>query len=80
VRSDVVAFLGHDVRGNHASQLARGEVVFPDVPGRLILLVGALDQRLAHREEELGAVVRGLDVAYVAETAGDFSGDIDLCG
>ena len=80
VRGEVVAFLGDDVGRDHAPQRARRHVVLPDVPGRLVLLVGALDQGLAHREDDLRAVVRRLDVADVAETAGDLAGDVDLGG
>ena len=53
VRRDVVAFLGDDVGGDHAAQHVGGAVVFPDVPGRLLAVHRAGDQRHAHREDEL---------------------------
>ena len=78
VGRDVVAFLGDDVGGDHAPQHVGGAVVLPDVPGRLLAVHGAGDQRHAHREHDLRAVVRAVDVARVPEAAGDALGNVDF--
>ena len=56
-----------------AAQLPGGDVVLPDVPGRLVLFVGALDERFVEGEDESRAVVRGFHVAHVAGALREFS-------
>ena len=78
VRRQVVAFLGDDVGLDYAPQRVGRDVVLPDVPGRLLAVHEARDQRHAHREHDLGAVVRAVDVAHVPEAAGHALGDVAL--
>ncbi len=78
VRREVVAFLGHDVGLDHAAQRVGRDVVLPDVPGRLLAVHEARDQRHAHREDDLGAVVGAVDVAHVPEPASHALGDVAL--
>jgi hypothetical protein len=50
-------------------------VVLPDVPARLVFLVGAFDELGAHRENDLAAVEVHVEVADVAEAFGLAAGD-----
>ena len=78
VRRDVVAFLGDDVGSDDPAQHVGRPVVLIDVPGRLLAVHRARDERHAHREDDARAVERGVDVAHVPESAGQALRYVDL--
>jgi hypothetical protein len=52
---------------DHLSQDLRVQVVFPNIPFRLIFIVGVGDFRRAHGEQQAAAIRRGGEVFHVVE-------------
>ena len=66
-RCHVLTVLGRDVGLDHPPQLVQLQVVDPDVPGRLIVLVEVGVFGRTHREHQPGAVETGRQILDVVE-------------
>ena len=63
--SNILSGARGNVRANDPTQGVCTDVVFPDIPGWLILVIGVLEFRSAHGEQQSGAIMGDMEIFNV---------------